>query len=156
MDWYRFKYLEILNNMYALYIMNSNQITVQWFQSEKDCLNHISGTQNPKYKIEKDGPSLFFINAMYWDILNKKISIDTNLAKEIKRNELRFLRQSLFDKLDSLYMKNFQLQEEEKTKEIVNLKQQLRDITLIDLPNDLNELLYYIPDIFIKIQQLTF
>lgn len=58
-----------------------------------------------------------------------KITINLNKAKEIKKEHLRHERKPLFEQLDKEFMLALEQGDEQKKQEIVQKKQQLRDIT---------------------------
>jgi hypothetical protein len=93
---------------------------------------------------EEDLPSdRIFRNA--WTISDKKIDYDLNKAKELKKEELRILRQPLLQDLDVQYMKA--LEQSLPTKDIVDQKQILRDITAVEMPDDIEQLKTFIPEV---------
>jgi hypothetical protein len=57
------------------------------------------------------------------------IKVNLDKAKEIHKNNLRFARSQEFKNLDIEFIKSLELGDAEKTAEIANLKQELRDIT---------------------------
>jgi hypothetical protein len=64
-----------------------------------------------------------------WIHEGDEINIDLEKAKEIHRLELRRLRKSKLERLDIKYMRASETGDEERKKEVIALKQYLRDIT---------------------------
>jgi hypothetical protein len=65
------------------------------------------------------------------------ITVDVNAAKEIWKDKFRQARKSILEKLDVEFMRALEDGDIQKQQEIAAKKQQLRDITNISLPNDL-------------------
>ena len=70
------------------------------------------------------------------------ISFDTEIGKNIYKEHIRNVRSELFPNLDVEYMRALENGNQSKISEIVSKKQQLRDITDMDLSDvtNLNEL----------------
>lgn len=64
-----------------------------------------------------------------WIHEGDEINIDLEKAKEIHRLELRRLRKSKLQRLDIKFMRASETSDEERKKEVIALKQYLRDIT---------------------------
>lgn len=92
-----------------------------------------------------DLPAAGFRNA--WVINDNKVEIDVNRAKNIKRNQFRQARKPLLEQLDIEYMKAVETSNTTKKKTIAAKKQELRDVTSIDLPDDVDELAKFWPDV---------
>jgi hypothetical protein len=78
------------------------------------------------------------------------IKINLEKAKEIHKNNLRFARSQEFKNLDIEFIKSLENKDSQKTEEISNLKQQLRDITKspeIDLSESAEDLKGHWPEI---------
>lgn len=75
------------------------------------------------------------------------IIIDINAAKEIKRNKFRQARKPLLEQLDVEYVRAVETSNAAKKKIIVAKKQELRDVTSIELPDDVDELTKFWPDV---------
>jgi hypothetical protein len=75
------------------------------------------------------------------------IDIDLNKAKEIKINQFRSLREPILRQLDIEYIKANEAKNNIKKNQITQKKQELRDITLLPLPDDLEDLKNFIPEI---------
>lgn len=74
------------------------------------------------------------------------IHIDIPRAKEVKKNQFRELRKPLLEKLDIESMKAMEGGDTQALEIIKNKKQKLRDITKIEMPEDLASLKKFIPD----------
>lgn len=68
-------------------------------------------------------------------------------AKNIKFNQFRHARKPLLEQLDVEYIRAVESSQVNKKKLIAAKKQQLRDVTSIDLPNDADELANFWPDV---------
>jgi len=86
-----------------------------------------------------------FRDAWKWQV--DMIVVDINAAKEIKRNQFRQARKPMLEQLDVEYMRAVETSNAAKKKAIVDKKQQLRDITIIELPDDVDELAKFLPDV---------
>lgn len=81
-----------------------------------------------------------------WTLNDKKeISYDMDKANQLKIDEFRILREPLFTELDKEFM--LAIEKGLSTDDIVTKKQRLRDVTLISLPNNIEELKTFVPDI---------
>lgn len=87
----------------------------------------------------------YFRNAWVWR--NNQIEVDLELAKEIKREVFRKLREPLFAPLDLEFMRAVEAKDSKKQDEVATKKQALRDVTLIEMPEDLDKLKKFIPKI---------
>ena len=77
---------------------------------------------------------------------DKGAVINIKKAKEIKLNKFRQARKPLLEQLDIDYMRAVESSNTAKKKSIVDKKQELRDITSIDLPDNVEELAEFWPD----------
>jgi hypothetical protein len=68
-------------------------------------------------------------------------------AKDIKRNQFRQARKPLLDQLDLEFMRAVETSNAAKKKTIAAKKQELRDVTAIELPDNVDELVEFWPDI---------
>lgn len=84
-----------------------------------------------------------------WTDDNDTTTIDINIdkAKEICLDKFRELRKPLLSELDIEYQKADEINDVDEKKIIVDKKQQLRDVTKLELPSDIDILKNYIPDI---------
>jgi hypothetical protein len=144
--------------MYTLYIFNNSGLSVEWFGTEKQCLDFVkknaSFIQKYKYVPTVNQISQSFFPALYWNLNKNDLDVNIEIAKKIKMDSLRTIRESLFPKLDQLFMRAIEEQNSEKRNKIVKLKQRLRDFTQNELPSDLSYLLYYYPQIFTEVESL--
>lgn len=69
----------------------------------------------------------YFRNAWIHD--GDEIKVDLEKAKDIHREELRRLRKPKLERLDIKFMRASETSDEERKKEVIALKQYLRDIT---------------------------
>jgi hypothetical protein len=74
-------------------------------------------------------------------------TIDVEAAKEIQRNEWRKLRAPILEALDVEVLKAVERGDAKRRRELSDRKQALRDVTDIDLPDDLELIRNTIPDI---------
>lgn len=68
-------------------------------------------------------------------------------AKDLKRNQFRQARKPMLEQLDVQYMRAVESSNTALKKSIAAKKQQLRDVTSIDLPDDADELANFWPDV---------
>lgn len=87
-----------------------------------------------------------FFDAYEFD-QDKGALLNINKAKEIKLNKFRQARKPLLEQLDIEYMKAVETSNTAKKKTIAAKKQELRDVTAIELPNNIDELAEFWPDI---------
>jgi hypothetical protein len=90
-------------------------------------------------------PITMFYNA--WVMKGNVIVVDLEKAKDIKRNQFRQARKPLLEKLDVEYMRAVETSNAAKKKAIATKKQELRDVTNVDMPNDVDELAKFWPDV---------
>jgi hypothetical protein len=74
-------------------------------------------------------------------------TLNIEKAKDIKRNQFRQARKPLFEQLDVEYMRAVETSNATKKKTIAAKKQELRDVTAIELPDNVDELVEFWPDI---------
>ena len=87
-----------------------------------------------------------FFDAYEFD-QDKGAVINIEKAKDIKRNQFRQSRKPLLEQLDLEYMKAVETSNAAKKKDVVAKKQELRDVTSIELPDDVDELTKFWPDV---------
>lgn len=143
--------------MYQLIVIKNNQLSVQWFNSQKEAYDFVSSNFVSKYKIfnPNEAKRLDFLNAFYWDDIKKDFCVNIDLAKEIVKIRYRKIRSVLFPKLDAAFLKALESSDESKKEYIINLKNQFRDITAVDLPNTEQGLYDYIPEVFKEVYDLV-
>lgn len=119
--------------------------------SEEEILSFIiskSRLEDGSYRIADKSElpeSRAFRGAWTNDNEQRIIDVDINKAKEIHKDKLRVLRKPLLEELDIEYMRALELGF--NTEEIVEKKQELRDVTELELPNGLSDLESFIPEI---------
>jgi hypothetical protein len=86
-----------------------------------------------------------FFNA--YDYSSEGPVLNTSRAKEIWKNKFRVARKPILEKLDIEYIRSLEAGDVQKQQEVVFKKQQLRDITNVSLPDDLNALKNTWPDV---------
>lgn len=88
-----------------------------------------------------------FRDAWTDDLPTDSIDVDVNKAKELHKVKLRALRKPLLEALDVDYQKADEAGDLTKKSQIASKKQALRDVTKVALPDDLEDLKDFIPDI---------
>jgi len=73
--------------------------------------------------------------------------VNIKKAKEIKRKLFRQARKPMLEQLDVEYMRAVEASNDDKKKTIAAKKQDLRDVTSIELPDDVDELDKFWPDV---------
>lgn len=73
--------------------------------------------------------------------------LNISKAKEIKYKQFRQARIALLNNLDVEYMRATESSNAAKKKDIIAKKQKLRDVTNIKLPDDVDELIKFWPDV---------
>lgn len=90
-----------------------------------------------------------FRNAWTDDNPTETVDVDVEKAKEIKKDHLRELRKPLLEKLDIAYQRADESSDSDKKAEIAAQKQALRDVTSVELPDDVDQLKAFVPDILL-------
>lgn len=72
-----------------------------------------------------------------WEWTDQEIVINISKAKEIWKDKFRAARKPILEKLDVEYIRALEASDTQKQQEIAAKKQELRDITEISLPDDL-------------------
>ena len=142
--------------MYTLFTLKNNQICVSSFATEAECYSFISDEKIVRYKIypPSQKKSVTFLSAMEWSDTQNDFVVNISIAKEIRKNHFREIRSILFEKLDKAFMKALEIEDLEKKAYIINLKNEFRKITDIQLPDTEEELLNFIPPIFKEVYDL--
>ena len=70
-----------------------------------------------------------------------------SIAIEVQKNKWREKRVTLFSKLDVEFLISLETNNEFKKSEIISKKQQLRDVTKLEMPNTVEEINVFWPDI---------
>lgn len=143
--------------MYTLFILKNNQMRVLSFKTQAECYSFVSQEQVTKYKIypPSKNRSITFLSAMEWSEAADDFVINISIAKEIKKNHLREIRGILFDKLDKAFLRAIETEDSERKSYIINLKNQFRDITDLDLPSEEGALLNFMPSVFKEVYDLS-
>jgi hypothetical protein len=143
--------------MYQTIIIKNNQLSVHYFNTQKEAYDFVALNSVTKYKVynPRENKRLDFLNAFYWDEQKQNFCADISLAKEIMRNHYRQIRSILFLKLDSAFLRALEIENEEKKQYIINLKKQFRDVTDIILPDTEEQLLDFIPNVFKEVYDLS-
>jgi hypothetical protein len=87
-----------------------------------------------------------FFDAYEFD-QDKGAVLNIEKAKDIKRNQFRQARKPLLEQLDLEFMRAVETSNAAKKKTIAAKKQELRDVTAIELPDNVDELVEFWPDI---------
>jgi hypothetical protein len=134
--------------MNILYVNENNKIHQYFFESEQQCYDKVNELKCRWYKIyrEENTISNYFESSFEWDYEKNDLKVNIEKVKEIKRNEYRLLRPALFEKLDIKFMKALETNDQSKLQEITILKEKLRNITEIELPNVKEELFTFYPE----------
>lgn len=136
--------------MMVIYTNNVNGLGVNWFATVDECLKHAMNSKalNYKYYLISEQLPMYFYHAFYWNDSLKTADINISIAKEIKKDEYRGIRDSILNKLDVLFMKSIETDNLEQKSKIVIAKNKLRNVTSEELPNDWRVLLTYYPSCF--------
>lgn len=87
-----------------------------------------------------------FRNAWTDDFPTESIDVDITKAQEIKKDIMREIRAPLLQALDIDYMKALEANDAESMSSIAAKKQELRDVTKIELPTNVEELKIFLPN----------
>jgi hypothetical protein len=93
----------------------------------------------------KDLPPRRFYPSMR--LIDKQLSFDIPTCKKMLLSWMRNDREIKFKNLDKEFMIALETGDQEKMEEIKSKKQQLRDITKTELPDTIEELIEFYPDI---------
>ena len=80
----------------------------------------------------------------------KGYSVNIEKAKKLQLDKFREARKKLWPELDAEYFKAIESNNESSKQEIASIKQELRNITKIDMPNDIIEISNFWPEILLK------
>ena len=101
---------------------------------EEYCQKYLNGQSY--IEITQDScPDIFFRDA--WELKNKQITVNINLAKTIWYDAFRLARKPLLAALDVEFMRAVESSDSARQSEIATQKQALRDVTTIELPDTL-------------------
>ena len=142
--------------MYILYSNTSIGVSLNLFKTPQECLIHVQkiGAKDYKYMPINEQLPMQFFYALYWNEETKSPDIDVSKAKEIKKNEYRAVRMEMFKKLDVLFMRSIEINDDDLKQQVVSAKQNLRNITEEDMPNDWRLLINYVPQTLQDAHQL--
>lgn len=113
---------------------------------ERDALNTPDYVSHRELTPEEELPvDRVFRNA--WVDMGKNLAIDIDKAKKIKQDIFREARKPLFEELDIAYMRADEAGDAKLKQNIVFQKQLLRDVTGLELPDDIQTLSEFTPDI---------
>lgn len=122
------------------------------FKSDEEVLDYIIKKDVPagaSYRVT-DSSNLpsdrAFRNA--WTDHNKTETVDVHIgkAKEIHRNNMRYMREPLLVLLDIEYMIASENDDKEAMARIAARKRELRDVTKVKLPDDVKKLRDFLPE----------
>jgi hypothetical protein len=82
-----------------------------------------------------------------WVLNGEEVGIDLPKAKDIRMEQLRVMREPIMESLDVEFMKALESGNTELQQSITAQKQALRDFTSDPLPDDIEALKTYIPDV---------
>lgn len=136
--------------------MTDKSVHVQWLPTEEDCLNFVQTAKVWRYKclpIERQRP-LTFSAAFEWCEEKGDLITNMTIAKEMFRNELRLVRDSLWEKINAATLSALADQNTEKLALVNALKTELKDVTKLPLPDTEEELVKFNPDIFDRVRAL--
>lgn len=103
-------------------------------------------TQDYKIMPMENLPDTYFRAAWRYDA-ESGVLVDIPTAQEVQRNKWRAIRDPKLTALDLAFMRAVETGDAEKQAEIAAQKQALRDVTLTELPNDLEAIKSTLPDI---------
>lgn len=143
--------------MYTLITLHPSYLQVSAFKTQTECLDFVEKNNCSKYKIHppNEKRDITFLNSFIWSSEKSDFVIDIPKAKEIKKTLLRQIRSVLFQKLDAAFMKAIELDNLQQKQYIVSLKNQFREITDLDLPNEEKELLDFMPAVFKEVYDMS-
>jgi hypothetical protein len=138
---------------FIVYAQENNQIAVASVIEElqeviEDIVYKIVSLNAPYKIVESLDVDNTFFNAYEFDQSTGAI-INMEKAKEIWKNKFRETRKPILEKLDVEYMRALENNDTEKQQEIASRKQQLRDVTAVELPDNLEDLKNTWPSILV-------
>ena len=142
--------------MYTLITLHPSYLQVSTFKTQTECLDFVEKNNCNKYKIYQSNEKrdITFLSSFVWSSEKSDFVIDIPKAKEIKKTLLRQIRSVLFQKLDTAFMKAIELDDLQRKQYIVSLKNQFREITDLDLPNEEKVLLDFMPAVFKEVYDM--
>lgn len=135
-----------MNTTLLIYLDNNNRLNITSFAPcpnfDEVVNEHLAKNKNniKEWKIvtSDELPDPEF--RLAWTLQNGHVIVDIEKAKEIWYNKFRTARKSILEKLDVDYIRALEQNDQIKIQAIVRKKQQLRDLTQLDLPNSPEEL----------------
>ena len=110
------------------------------------CKKYLNDDQHYKVILNSNElPDTYFQEA--WKFENFELSIDVDKAKQIQIDKFRKARDPILKKLDVEFMRAVESGDKKLQRTIAAKKQELRDITSMELSNDLTEIKTTWPDI---------
>jgi hypothetical protein len=110
------------------------------------CKKYLNDDQHYKVILNSNElPDTYFQEA--WKFENFELSIDVDKAKQIQIDKFRRARDPILKKLDVEFMRAVESGDKKLQRTIAAKKQELRDITSMELSNDLTEIKTTWPDI---------
>lgn len=82
-----------------------------------------------------------------WTDESDVIEINIAKAQEIKKEEFRGIRKPVLESLDIEYMKALESGDKAQISSIIAKKENLRNVTKVDLPDTVEELKTFLPDV---------
>ena len=143
--------------MYTLITLHSSHLQVSVFKTQTECLDFVEKNNCSRYKMHQPHQKrdMTFLNSFVWSSEKSDFVIDVAKAKEIKKTLLRQIRSMLFQKLDAAFMKAIELDDLQRKQYIISLKNQFRDITNLDLPDEEKALLDFMPTVFKEVYDMS-
>lgn len=144
--------------MFVVYTEKNNQVTASYFHSENECMNYVENSNASNFQILPASRQFnnFYISCLRWDKENNNFYFDLDVLIEFKKNTFRFIRTEYFDFLDRFLLKAIEMDDVNKKNTIIDLKQKLRDVTLVDFPTTYEEIEAFKPEVFRIIENLNF
>lgn len=139
--------------MFTLYCDTVYGLTINFFDTQEECKDFVKKINPLAHKVVKTENQLpmHFFPVFYWNKEKQGPDIDVLSAIELKKEELRSIRKPLLEKLDILFVKALEFNNEEQRIKIVKCKNDLRNITLGFFPADPYLLIYFYPTILNEI-----
>lgn len=123
------------------------------FDSDQNILEWLAKKQVPKDKewrivdISNIPNDRYFRNAWTDDEPTETVDINLSKAKEIKKNILRSLRVPILSKLDIDFMRAQEVGDSQLISQIIQKKNDLRNVTNLPMPDDIEQLKNFVPEI---------
>jgi hypothetical protein len=143
--------------MFILYIENNKEVSMLSFPQEKQCYDFVIKTSASRYKIlpMQNAKDAYFLSCLEWDVKENDFVVNFQKAKLQTLFNIRMARHQMFTTLDIEYMKALEQNNQEKLLMLASLKQQLRDVTTLELPNNIEQLKNFVPQVFLDFKLLN-